>query len=94
MKTKLDCLKLINFIEKSIDFKKNILPCQNILIAYSGGQDSSALLYLYILSKNGTLILVVYCNHNWTHSTKASSTAFDILQNLNLPFYFVDSKEL
>jgi hypothetical protein len=28
------------------------------------------------------------------HSTKASSTAFDILQNLNLPFYFVDSKEL
>jgi tRNA(Ile)-lysidine synthase TilS/MesJ len=58
MKTKLDCLKLINFIEKSIDFKKNI-TCKNILIAYSGGQDSSALLaYFYILSKNGTLILV------------------------------------
>jgi tRNA(Ile)-lysidine synthase len=94
MKTKLDCLKLINFIEKSIDFKKNILPCKNILIAYSGGQDSSALLAIfYILSKKWHFnIGVVYCNHNWTHSTKASSTAFDIIQNLNLPFYFVDSK--
>lgn len=94
MKTKLDCLKLINFIEKSIDFKKNILPCKNILIAYSGGQDSSALLVIfYILSKKWHFnIGVVYCNHNWIHSTKASSTAFDIIQNLNLPFYFVDSK--
>jgi tRNA(Ile)-lysidine synthase TilS/MesJ len=44
MKTKLDCLKLINFIEKSIDFKKIFYPAKNILIAYSGGQDSSALL--------------------------------------------------
>jgi hypothetical protein len=26
MKTKLDCLKLINFIEKSIDFKKIFYP--------------------------------------------------------------------
>jgi len=94
MKTKLDCLKLINFIENSIDFKKNILPCKNILIAYSGGQDSSALLAIfYILSKKWHFnIGVVYCNHNWTHSTKASSTAFDIVQNLNLPFYFVDSE--
>jgi tRNA(Ile)-lysidine synthase TilS/MesJ len=59
MKTKLDCLKLINFIEKSIDFKKKFYPAKYILIAYSGGQDSSALLAIfYILSKNGTLILV------------------------------------
>jgi predicted PP-loop superfamily ATPase len=48
MKTKLDCLKLINFIEKSIDFKKIFYPAKNILIAYSGGQDSSALLAYFI----------------------------------------------
>jgi hypothetical protein len=30
MKTKLDCLKLINFIEKSIDFKKKYFTLQNI----------------------------------------------------------------
>jgi predicted phosphoadenosine phosphosulfate sulfurtransferase len=55
MKTKLDCLKLINFIEKSIDFKK-IFYLKNILIAYSGGQDSSALLAIfYILSKKMAL---------------------------------------
>jgi hypothetical protein len=28
MKTKLDCLKLINFIEKSIDFKKIFYPAK------------------------------------------------------------------
>ena len=36
---------------------------------------------------------VVYCNHNWTSSHKASITAFEIIQNLNLPFYFVDSNK-
>jgi PP-loop superfamily ATP-utilizing enzyme len=46
MKTKLDCLKLINFIEKSI--LKKYFTLQNILIAYSGGQDSSALLAYFI----------------------------------------------
>jgi tRNA(Ile)-lysidine synthase len=33
---------------------------------------------------------VVYCNHN-SNSPKASICAFEIIQNLNLPFYFVDS---
>lgn len=94
MKNKLDCLKLINFIEKSIDFKNYILPCQNILVAYSGGQDSSALLAIfYILSKKWHFnIGVVYCNHNWNRSTVASNTAFEIIMGLNLPFYYVDSK--
>jgi hypothetical protein len=93
MKTKLDCLKLINFIEKSIDFKKIFYPVKyfNSIFRWT---DSALLCHILYFKKNGTLILCVYCNHNWTHSTKASSTAFDILQNLNLPFYFVDSKEL
>ena len=56
MKNKLDCLKLINYIEKSSDFKKNILPFKNILIAYSGGQDSSSLLAIFFfLSKNNKI---------------------------------------
>jgi tRNA(Ile)-lysidine synthase TilS/MesJ len=59
MKTKLDCLKLINFMKNRSILKKIFYPVKNILIAYSGGQDSSALLAIfYILSKNGTLILV------------------------------------
>jgi tRNA(Ile)-lysidine synthase TilS/MesJ len=81
-------------LKNRLILKKYFYPAK-ILIAYSGGQDSSALLAIfYILSKNGTLILVSSIVINWTHSTKASSTAFDIIQNLNLPFYFVDSKEL
>lgn len=95
MKNKLDCLKLINFIEKSPDFFKYILPCKKILIAYSGGQDSSALLAIfYILSQKWQFqIGVVYCNHNWTSSRVTLITIFSIIQNLDLPFYLVDSKE-
>jgi PP-loop superfamily ATP-utilizing enzyme len=73
---------------------KKYFTCKNILIAYSGGQDSSALLAIfYILSKNGTLILVLSIVITIGHIQPKSSTAFDIL-HLNLPFYFVDSKEL
>jgi hypothetical protein len=61
MKNKLDCLKLINFIEKSSDFKKNILP-QNILIAIQ--EDKIPVKhspFFYILSKKMELnIGVVY----------------------------------
>jgi PP-loop superfamily ATP-utilizing enzyme len=45
---------------KNRSILKKYFTLQNILIAYSGGQDSSALLAIfYILSKNGTLILVL-----------------------------------
>lgn len=95
MKKKIDCLKLLNFIENSSDFKTRILPCRKILIAYSGGQDSSALLALfYILSKKWRFSIgVIYCNHNWSNSTKETITIFNKIQNLSLPFYFVDAEQ-
>ena len=95
MKKKLDCLKLVNFIEKSKDFDKRILSCRKILLAYSGGQDSTVLLTVfYILSRKWQFTIgVVYCNHRWTNSNLGSVAVFEILQNLSLPFYFVDPKK-
>ena len=91
-KTKLDCLKLINSIENSPEFKKQISSSKKILIAYSGGQDSSSLLAIfYILSKKWKFQLgVVYCNHGWNQSTQATLSAFKVLQHYKLPFYFID----
>lgn len=91
-KTKLDCLKLINSIENSLEFKKKIIASKKILIAYSGGQDSSSLLTIfYILSKKWKFQLgVVYCNHGWNKSTEATLTAFTVLQNYKVPFYIID----
>jgi tRNA(Ile)-lysidine synthase TilS/MesJ len=44
---------------KNRSILKKYFTCKNILIAYSGGQDSSALLAIfYILSKNGTLMVL------------------------------------
>ena len=42
MLKKIDSLKLINFIEKSDCFLKNKIYKKKILIAFSGGQDSSS----------------------------------------------------
>lgn len=91
-KTKLDCLKLINSIENLPEFKKHIITSKKILIAYSGGQDSSSLLAIfYILSKKWKFQLgVIYCNHGWTQSTQATLAAFKVVQNYKLPFYFID----
>jgi PP-loop superfamily ATP-utilizing enzyme len=78
---------------KNRSILKNILPCQNILIAYSGGQDSSALLAIfYILSKNGTLVssIVITIGHIQPKLVVLLLTHFKTY----LPFYFVDSKEL
>lgn len=95
MKKKVDCLKLVNYIENSSDFKNRILSCRKILIAYSGGQDSSALLALfYILSKKWQFSIgVVYCNHGWTTSMEAHILIFEKIENLALPFYFIDAKQ-
>nr|YP_009538395.1 tRNA(Ile)-lysidine synthetase [Capsosiphon fulvescens]AWX64084.1 tRNA(Ile)-lysidine synthetase [Capsosiphon fulvescens]AYV90001.1 tRNA(Ile)-lysidine synthetase [Capsosiphon fulvescens] len=95
MKKKLDCLKLVNFIEKSKDFQLRILSCRKILIAYSGGQDSTALLTVfYILSKKFSFnIGVVYCNHRWTNSNSGPIAAFEFVSHLSLPFYFVDAQK-
>ena len=91
-KTKLDCLKLINSIENSLEFKKKIITSKKILIAYSGGQDSSSLLTIfYILSKKWKFQLgVVYCNHGWNKSTEGTLTAFTVLQSYKVPFYIID----
>jgi tRNA(Ile)-lysidine synthase TilS/MesJ len=60
------------------------------LIAYSGGKIPVHSPFFYILSKKMELnIGVVYCNHNWTILRLVFVSL--IIQNLNLPFYFVDS---
>nr|YP_636178.1 hypothetical protein RF62 [Tupiella akineta]Q3ZJ89.1 RecName: Full=tRNA(Ile)-lysidine synthase, chloroplastic; AltName: Full=tRNA(Ile)-2-lysyl-cytidine synthase; AltName: Full=tRNA(Ile)-lysidine synthetase [Tupiella akineta]AAV80602.1 hypothetical protein RF62 [Tupiella akineta] len=93
MTNKLDCLKLINFIEKSNLFTTNKIRDKKLLIAFSGGQDSSCLLTIfYILSKKwGFKLGAVYCNHCWTDSPQSSLSAFDTLQMFDIPFYFVES---
>jgi predicted PP-loop superfamily ATPase len=73
---------------------KKYFTCKNILIAYSGGQDSSALLAIfYILSKNGTLILVLSIVITIGH-IQPKLVVLLLTFFTNLPFYFVDSKEL
>ena len=91
-KKKIDCLKLINSIEKSLEFKKFIRPQTKILLAYSGGQDSNTLLAIfYILSKKWKFKLgLVYCNHGWFQSNEAILNIFKVLQKYKIPFYFVD----
>nr|AOC61466.1 hypothetical chloroplast RF62 [Rhexinema sarcinoideum] len=90
---KLDCLKLINFIENSPFFTTGKIRHKKILIAFSGGQDSSCLLAIfYILKKKWKFELgVVYCNHCWNDSVKTAFKVFQILQKYNLPFYFVEA---
>nr|AOC61640.1 hypothetical chloroplast RF62 [Gloeotilopsis planctonica] len=90
---KLDCLQLINFIEKSFLFRTGKIRHKKILIAFSGGQDSSCLLAIfYILKKKWKFELgVVYCNHCWNPSVKPAFEVFQILQKYNLPFYFVEA---
>lgn len=90
-KKKLDCLKLINYIENSLEFKKLFNPRTKLLIAYSGGQDSTAVLIIfYILSKKWHFKLTaVYCNHGW-HPKPASLNVFKMLMDYNIPFYYID----
>nr|YP_009367397.1 tRNA(Ile)-lysidine synthetase [Sarcinofilum mucosum]ARK14448.1 tRNA(Ile)-lysidine synthetase [Sarcinofilum mucosum] len=93
MKNKLDCLKLINFIEKSNLFITNQIQSKKILIAFSGGQDSSSLLTIfYILSQKwGFELGAVYCNHCWNHSTQTSFAIFKNLKRFEIPFYFIEA---
>lgn len=93
MSPKLDCLQLINFIERSNLFITNAIRHKKILIAFSGGQDSSCLLAIfYILRKKWEFDLgIVYCNHCWKDSIQTSWKIFQILQKYNLPFYFVEA---
>lgn len=95
-KTQLDCLKVINFIEQSSFFSQNKLLNKKILIAYSGGQDSSSLLAIfYILREKWNLELgIVYCNHSWKGSSQNSSEIFKRLKQLNIPFYIVETPNL
>ena len=92
LKKKIDCLKLLNSIEKSQEFKKFLFPHARLLLAYSGGQDSSTLLTIfYILSKKWNFQLgVVYCNHEWIKTNKPFLTIFQKIQDYKLPFYYVD----
>lgn len=93
MITNLDCLKLLNFIETSNFFTTNQIRSKKILIAFSGGQDSFCLLTVFIiLCKKWEFELgVVYCNHCWKDSSETSLAVFQILENFNIPFYFVES---
>jgi len=93
LKKKFDCLKIINSIEKAPEFKKFIFPHAKLLLAYSGGQDSSTLLTIFfILSKKWNFQLgVVYCNHGWIKTNKPFLTVFQEIQNYKLPFYYVDN---
>ena len=93
LKKKFDCLKLINSIEQAPEFKKFIFPHAKLLLAYSGGQDSSTLLTIFfILSKKWNFQLgVVYCNHGWIKTNKPFLTVFQKIQNYKLPFYYVDN---
>lgn len=90
---KLDCLRLINFIEKSSFFTTGKIRHKKILIAFSGGQDSSCLLAIfYILRKKWDFELgVVYCNHCWNDSAFPAFAIFQILLKYNLPFYLVEA---
>ena len=82
MKIKLDSLQLINYIEKSSLFCDNYIVNKKILIAYSGGQDSTSLLAIfYILSKKWNFELgIVYCNHCWKDSTQNRLAIFETLK--------------
>ena len=93
MVQKLDCLKLINFIENTDYFINKKIVSKKILIAFSGGQDSTCLLIIfYILSKKwGFKLGVVYCNHCWTDWKKTTLPVLKSLQKLDLPFYFVEA---
>nr|YP_010733695.1 hypothetical protein RF62 [Gayralia brasiliensis]YP_010733769.1 hypothetical protein RF62 [Monostroma nitidum]WEG92966.1 hypothetical protein RF62 [Gayralia brasiliensis]WEG93040.1 hypothetical protein RF62 [Monostroma nitidum] len=93
MTKKLDCLKLINFVEKSTLFTSNKIRHKKILIAFSGGQDSSCLLIIfYILSKKWEFKLaVVYCHHCWEGSSQTRLAVFENLKMLNIPFYFIEA---
>ena len=93
LKKNIDYLKLINSIEMSSEFKKLIFPNTKLLLAYSGGQDSNALLAIfYILSKKwGFQLGVVYCNHGWVKKEKPFLAVFNRVQKYKLPFYFVDT---
>lgn len=94
MQNKLDCLKLINFIEKSPLFKNHQIQNKKILIAFSGGQDSTCLLTIfYILSQKwGFQLGAIYCNHCWTSSRSASFAVFQNLKKFKIPFYFVEAR--
>lgn len=93
MAQRLNCLKVINFIENSPEFQTHIIYCKKILIAYSGGKDSSSLLAIfYILSQKYKFKLgVVYCNHRWTKTTDATLLVFNIIEKYKLPVYYVDT---
>ena len=87
-----DCLKLVNFVEKLPEFQKFIQPRRKLLIAFSGGQDSTALLTIfYILSKKWCFKLaVVYCYHGWSNKNQSIGALFPIVMKYKLPLYIVE----
>jgi tRNA(Ile)-lysidine synthetase-like protein len=91
-KKNIDCLKLINYIETLPEFKVFLQPRIKLLIAYSGGQDSTALLAIfYLLSKKWQFKLaVVYCNHGWVDNNKSILNALSVLKVYKLPVYLID----
>ena len=91
-KKKLDCLKLINYIENTPEFQEFLQPGIKVLIAYSGGQDSTSLLSIfYLLSKKwGFKLGVAYCDHGWKDNKKSVVHALNVLKTYKLPMYLID----
>ena len=94
-KKNLDALKLLNFVESSYFFASDQIRHKKILIAFSGGQDSTCLLTLfYILSQKWDFELgIVYCHHCWNNSRTTAVKIFQTLVNWNLPFYWVEAPD-
>lgn len=55
---------LVNSVEKAIDdFLAELAPNQKIIVAFSGGKDSTALLYCLLKKTDSSRLKAVYINH-------------------------------